>query len=204
MDPPKPPIPNDRELAVLGAAVLARRRANDIAKLQAEGCFDPQKRLRFLRPPEQVAVLFESAGPNRTVLTDALADHLIPLSVLERVPPPDQDKVGWLIETLQTSDRHRFDLIVLATSGADPAAVRLFNDERFLEPITEGSIPVWTAFDHTGEITLAEHAAQCRFKRLADVGNELLRLHVPHRHRAAELARARRTARWRGIAELEV
>jgi exodeoxyribonuclease VII large subunit len=142
-----------------GEGELLRRRAQTLAKLQAEGLCNRRKQLRAF--PRRVGVI---AGQGSHAQEDVIR-HL-----RERFPAIDiafcaasvqgVEAVGTIIDALgRLQAIGGVDVIILARGGGSVADLMPFDDERLCRAIVACTVPVITSIGHTKDHPNCDHVA---------------------------------------------
>ena len=144
----------------------ALRRAYDqlLAKLQAEGLFDAQRKRALPAFPRRVAVL---TSPSGAVIRDIISvlRRRFPLLDVELLPVPVQGDTAaaQIRHMLQRADAcGRYDVLLLARGGGSLEDLWAFNDEALARAIAACSTPVISAIGHETDFSLSDFAADLR------------------------------------------
>ena len=144
----------------------ALRRAYDqlLAKLQAEGLFDAQRKRTLPAFPRRVAVL---TSPSGAVIRDIISvlRRRFPLLDVDLLPVPVQGDTAaaQIRHMLQRADAcGRYDVLLLARGGGSLEDLWAFNDEALARAIAACSTPVISAIGHETDFSLSDFAADLR------------------------------------------
>lgn len=144
----------------------ALRRAYDLllAKLQAEGLFDAQRKRALPAFPRRIAVL---TSPSGAVIRDIISvlRRRFPLLDVELLPVPVQGDTAaaHIRHMLQRADAcGRYDVLLLARGGGSLEDLWAFNDEALARTIAACSTPVISAIGHETDFSLSDFAADLR------------------------------------------
>ncbi|HLS42458.1 MAG TPA: exodeoxyribonuclease VII large subunit [Paenalcaligenes sp.] len=134
------------------------------AKLEAEGYFDPERKLSIPRMPKAVGVVTSlSAAALRDVLT-AMRRRLPHVSVII-YPAQVQgaQAAEQLCESLGTAiARNEVDTLLLVRGGGSLEDLWCFNDESLARLIAASPIPIISGVGHETDFTIADFVADLR------------------------------------------
>lgn len=132
-------------------------------RLNAEGVFDPAKKLPLPRFPEKIAVLTSDSG---AVIKDILSvwARRWPLCEIVRIPVSVQgaDAAADIAEKLSLLSFSVADAAILARGGGSAEDLWVFNDEAVVRAVAGCAIPVISAIGHETDFTLCDFAAAVR------------------------------------------
>jgi exodeoxyribonuclease VII large subunit len=133
-------------------------------RLEAEGLFDPQRKLPIPRLPSCIGVV---TSPTGAALQDILntLKRRCPMVRVVIAPAPVQgeDAPPLIVDALQNLEREvNPDVILLARGGGSMEDLWAFNDERVARAIVACSVPVICGVGHETDFTIADFAADLR------------------------------------------
>jgi exodeoxyribonuclease VII large subunit len=154
----------------IGALELAFRQT--VAKLQAEGLFDPARKKPLPRFPRRIVVV---TSPTGAAVRDFLqvTGRRWPLTDILIAPTKVQGTgaVDEIITALALANRIAgADLIVLARGGGSLEDLWAFNEERVARAMAASRLPVISAIGHEIDVTVADLVADRRALTPSEAG----------------------------------
>ncbi len=134
------------------------------AQLEAEGLFDPQRKLPIPSWPRTIGIVTSPTGAALQDMLDTIRRRFPPLLVVlsptqvqgEQAP---QNIVSALQDLIRLVNP---DLILLARGGGSLEDLMAFNDEQVARAIASSPIPIITGIGHETDFTIADFAADLR------------------------------------------
>jgi exodeoxyribonuclease VII large subunit len=145
-----------------GALELAFRQL--CARLEAEGLFDPARKLGLPRLPRRIAVVTSPTGAAvRDVLTTLAARWPLARIVLLPVQVQGDAAPREIVQALRLVDRARAaDVVLLVRGGGSLEDLWAFNDEAVARAIVASMTPIVTGIGHETDVTIADLVADRR------------------------------------------
>lgn len=133
-------------------------------QLEAEGLFDPQRKLPIPSWPRTIGIVTSPTGAALQDMLDTIRRRFPPLLVVlsptqvqgEQAP---QNIVSALQDLIRLVNP---DLILLARGGGSLEDLMAFNDEQVARAIASSPIPIITGIGHETDFTIADFAADLR------------------------------------------
>ena len=149
------------ELEATGEGELLRRRQLTLARLQADGLCDEDRRKPLPAFPRRVGLI---AGADSDAKVDVVR------ALRERFPPQDilfapslvqgAGAVSGIIAALATlQDAPGVDVIIIARGGGSVADLAAFDDEKLCRAVFACAVPVITSVGHTKDRPNCDHVA---------------------------------------------
>lgn len=134
------------------------------AKLEAEGLFRPEHKMKLPAFPERIAIITSGSGAavhdmirilgHRWPMTKVL---LLPVRVQGQEAPPE---IAGAIR--YANEFHVADLIITGRGGGSMEDLWAFNDERVARAIYASEIPVISAVGHEPDVLISDYVADRR------------------------------------------
>lgn len=153
---------------------VARRRAELIARLSAEGLLESNKRVALTSVPLRVGLI---ASPGTEGYSDFTGQLLhsgygfaitLVKSAVQGAAAPAQ-----IVAAIETLDAHGVDIICVVRGGGSKGDLAAFDDERVARAIAASSTPVFTGIGHTGDESVADLVAHTRAITPTKLGEEI-------------------------------
>ena len=135
-----------------------------MAKLLAEGLFDPSRKRPLPRYPHTIAIITSSAGAALRDMLRILRKRY-PLCEVKLLPVRVQgeEAPGEIAAALAYANRYRVaDLIITGRGGGSIEDLWAFNDERVARAIAASELPVISAVGHEPDVTISDFVADLR------------------------------------------
>ena len=142
---------------------VARRRAELIARLSAEGLLEANKGTPLSVVPLRVGLVASPGTEGYSDFTGQLMNSgygfvvtLVRTAVQGEAAPPQ------IVDAIAALDGHGVDVICIVRGGGSKGDLACFDDERVARAIAGSSTPVFTGIGHTGDESVADLAAHTR------------------------------------------
>jgi exodeoxyribonuclease VII large subunit len=153
---------------------VARRRQELIARLQAEGLLEANKRTTVSPVPLRVGLVASPGTEGYSDFTGQLLHSgygfeivLVRTAVQGEAAPPQ------IVNAIEALDEHGVDIICLVRGGGSKGDLACFDDERVARAIANASTPVFTGIGHTGDESVADLVAHTRAITPTKLGEEI-------------------------------
>jgi exodeoxyribonuclease VII large subunit len=143
---------------ILGEA--AKRRAELLAKLEAEGIFILNKELKLASVPLKVGLVASQGTEGFSDFTGQLltSGRAFLIRHVQSLVQGDQAPAQ-IIKGLTALEKSDVDIICLVRGGGSKSDLACFDDERLVRAIAKCAKPVFTGIGHTGDHSIADMAA---------------------------------------------
>ncbi len=133
-------------------------------KLEAEGLFDPGRKLSIPSMPRRVGVITSLAAAALRDVLAAMARRAPHVQVvLYPAPVQGADASGRLLEALRVAlQRDEVDVILLVRGGGSLEDLWSFNDEALARAVAASHIPIISGVGHETDFTIADFVADLR------------------------------------------
>ena len=155
----------------------AKKRAELIAKLHAEGIVEANKKTTLSPVPLHVGLVASPGTEGYSDFTGQLLNSgygfeitLVKTAVQGDSAPPQ------IVSAIQSLDTHGVDIICLVRGGGSKGDLSCFDDERIARAIAASSTPVFTGIGHTGDESIADIVAHTRAITPTKLGEEIAAL----------------------------
>ena len=154
---------------------VARRRAELIARLGAEGLLETNKRVAMSPVALRVGLV---ASPGTEGFNDFTGQLLnsgygFDVTVVTTLVQGEQAP-GQIVSAISRLDALGLDVIALVRGGGSKGDLACFDDERVARAIAQAATPVWTGIGHTGDESVADLVAHTRAITPTKLGEELV------------------------------
>ena len=153
---------------------VARRRQELIARLQAEGLLEANKRCALSPVPLRVGLEASPGTEGFSDFTGQLLNSgygfeitLVKTSVQGEAAPAQ------IVSAIEALDERYLDIICLVRGGGSKGDLACFDDERVARAIATASTPVFTGIGHTGDESIADMVAHTRSITPTKLGEEI-------------------------------
>jgi len=153
-----------RSLEPAGRGELERAYRVLLARLDAEGLFDPARKRALPRMPATVAVITSPGGAAVRDILSTLQRRFPCVQVLF-VPVPVQGETAApaIVRALdEVSSRGDADVVIVGRGGGSLEDLWAFNEETVARAIHRCRVPVISAVGHERDVTIADHVADVR------------------------------------------
>jgi len=154
---------------------VARRRAELIARLGAEGLLETNKRVAMSPVALRVGLVASPGTEGFNDFTGQLVSsgYSFDVRLVTTLVQGDQAPAQ-IVAALATLDSEALDVICLVRGGGSKGDLASFDDERVARAIAGASTPVWTGIGHTGDESIADLVAHTRAITPTKLGEELV------------------------------
>lgn len=190
----------------LGAMAVAFERLK--ARLQAEGLFDPARKVPLPRLPRRVALVTARTGAAVRDLVTVIQRRFPPIEiVLVSVRVQGAGAADDVARGLALADRAaRADVIVVGRGGGSPEDLWAFNEEPVARAIAACRTPVVSAVGHEIDVTIADLVADVRAATPSQAGELVVPVYADlaadlaaRRLRLTRLLRTRLDRAWQAV-----
>jgi exodeoxyribonuclease VII large subunit len=154
----------------IGALELAFRQT--LARLAAEGLFDPARKRPLPRYPRRIVIVTSPTGAAVRDLLQIIGRRWRASAIL--IAPSRVQGAGAAAEVVAALDRANrvadADLIIVARGGGSLEDLWTFNEEAVVRAIAGSRLPVVSAIGHEVDVTLADLAADRRALTPSEAG----------------------------------
>lgn len=164
---------------------VARRRAELLARLGADGLLDANKKVNISPVPLRVGLVASPGTEGYSDFTGQLLNSgyafeiLLVKSAVQGEAAPAQ-----IVAAIETLDQHLVDIICVVRGGGSKGDLAAFDDERVARAIAGSSTAIFTGIGHTGDESVADLAAHTRAITPTKLGEEIAAIvedwHVRH------------------------
>ena len=154
---------------------VARRRAELIARLGAEGLLEANKRTTLSPEPLRIGLVASPQTEGFNDFTGQLARsgfsfdvRLVTTLVQGEAAPPQ------IVRALEALDDAGVDVICIVRGGGSKGDLACFDDERVARAIASSRTPVFTGIGHTGDESVADLVAHTRAITPTKLGEEVV------------------------------
>ena len=153
---------------------VARRRAELVARLTAEGLLEANKQIAVPAVPLRVGLVASPGTEGYNDFTGQLLHSgygfqiILVKSAVQGDAAPAQ-----ILAALETLDQHGVDIICVVRGGGSKGDLACFDDERVARAIAASSTPVFTGIGHTGDESIADLVAHTRAITPTKLGEEI-------------------------------
>ncbi len=153
---------------------VARRRAELIARLSAEGLMDTNKNVAISPVPLRVGLVASPGTEGYSDFTGQLLhsgygfEIVLVKSAVQGEAAPAQ-----IVAAIETLDEYGVDIICVVRGGGSKGDLVCFDDERVARAIAASSTPVFTGIGHTGDESVADLVAHTRAITPTKLGEEI-------------------------------
>ncbi len=154
---------------------VARRRAELIARLTAEGLLETNKRRILSAVPLRVGLVASPGTEGFSDFTGQLLssgysfDIVLVSTLVQGEQAPAQ-----IVAAISALDAEGLDVICLVRGGGSKGDLASFDDERVARAVAGALTPVWTGIGHTGDESVADLVAHTRAITPTKLGEELV------------------------------
>ncbi len=147
----------------VGEGVLYQEFLRLKAMLEAEGLFDLERKRPIPELPRKIGIVTSATGAALRDMLNTLRRRL-PLVEVILAPSPVQgvDAPPALVAALESLNRQKPDVILIARGGGSIEDLWAFNDERVVRAVATSKTPVICGVGHETDFTLCDFAADLR------------------------------------------
>ncbi|MGB8196853.1 MAG: exodeoxyribonuclease VII large subunit [Acidimicrobiales bacterium] len=156
---------------------VARRRAELIARLSAEGLLEVNKRVALSPVPLRIGLVASPGTEGYSDFTGQLLNSGYGFSiVLVKSAVQGEGAPTQVVAAIEALDEHGVDIICVVRGGGSKGDLAAFDDERIARAIAASSTPVFTGIGHTGDESIADLVAHTRAITPTKLGEEIAAL----------------------------
>jgi exodeoxyribonuclease VII large subunit len=153
---------------------VARRRAELIARLSAEGLLETNKRVALSPVPLRVGLVASPGTEGYSDFTGQLLHSGYGFQiVLVKSAVQGESARAQVVAAIETLDEYGVDIICVVRGGGSKGDLAAFDDERIARAIASCSTPVFTGIGHTGDESIADLVAHTRAITPTKLGEEI-------------------------------
>ena len=153
---------------------VARRRAELIARLSAEGLLETNKRVALSPVPLRVGLVASPGTEGFSDFTGQLLHSGYGFQiVLVKSAVQGESAPAQVVAAMETLDEYGVDIICVVRGGGSKGDLAAFDDERIARAIASCSTPVFTGIGHTGDESIADLVAHTRAITPTKLGEEI-------------------------------
>jgi exodeoxyribonuclease VII large subunit len=156
---------------------VARRRAELIARLSAEGLLERNKNVTLSPVPLRVGLVASPGTEGYSDFTGQLLNSGYGFEiVLVKTAVQGEAAPAQIVAAIETLDGHGVDIICVVRGGGSKGDLACFDDERVARAIAAARTPVFTGIGHTGDESVADLVAHTRAITPTKLGEEIAAL----------------------------
>jgi exodeoxyribonuclease VII large subunit len=153
---------------------VARRRAELIARLTAEGLLEANKRVALSPVPLRVGLVASPGTEGYSDFTGQLLHSGYGFQiVLVKSAVQGEGAPAQIVAAIEALGEHGVDIICVVRGGGSKGDLAAFDDERIARAIASSSTPVFTGIGHTGDESIADLVAHTRAITPTKLGEEI-------------------------------
>ncbi len=146
-----------------GEGVLYQEFVRLKAMLEAEGLFDPERKRSIPEGPRLIGIITSPTGAAlRDMLTAIRRRNPLVEVLLAPAPVQGDEAPPKIVAALESLNRQKPDVILLARGGGSIEDLWAFNDERVVRAVANSNAPVISGVGHETDFTLCDFAADLR------------------------------------------
>ena len=153
---------------------VARRRAELVARLSAEGLLEANKKVNVSPVPLRVGLVASPGTEGYSDFTGQLLnsgyafDIVLVKSAVQGEAAPVQ-----IVAAIEVLDQYPVDIICVVRGGGSKGDLAAFDDERVARAIGSSSTAIFTGIGHTGDESVADLVAHTRAITPTKLGEEI-------------------------------
>src|SRR6204780_723284 len=153
---------------------VARRRAELVARLSAEGLLEANKKVSISPVPLRVGLVASPGTEGYSDFTGQLLHSGYGFQiVLVKIAVQGEGAPAQVVAAIEALDEHGVDIICVVRGGGSKGDLAAFDDERIARAIAFCSTPVFTGIGHTGDESIADLVAHTRAITPPKLGEEI-------------------------------
>ena len=153
---------------------VARRRAELIARLSAEGLLEANKKVSISPVPLRVGLVASPGTEGYSDFTGQLLHSGYGFQiVLVKSAVQGEAAPAQIVTAIEALDGHGVDIICVVRGGGSKGDLAAFDDERVARAIATCATPVFTGIGHTGDESIADLVAHTRAITPTKLGEEI-------------------------------
>jgi exodeoxyribonuclease VII large subunit len=153
---------------------VARRRAELVARLGAEGLLEANKKVRISPVPLRVGLIASPGTEGYSDFTGQLLNSGYGFAiVLVKSAVQGEAAPAQIVAAIEILDQHGVDIICVVRGGGSKGDLAAFDDERVARAIAESSTAIFTGIGHTGDESVADLVAHTRAITPTKLGEEI-------------------------------
>jgi exodeoxyribonuclease VII large subunit len=154
---------------------VARRRAELVSRLSAEGLLESNKRIAMSPVALRVGLVASPGTEGFQDFTGQLlaSGYSFDVCLVTTLVQGDQAPAQ-IVAALAALDEQDLDVIAIVRGGGSKGDLACFDDERVARAIAGCTTPVWTGIGHTGDESVADLVAHTRAITPTKLGEELV------------------------------
>jgi exodeoxyribonuclease VII large subunit len=153
---------------------VARRRAELVARLGAEGLLEANKKVAISPVPMRVGLVASPGTEGYSDFTGQLLNSGYGFEiVLVKSAVQGEAAPAQIVAAIQTLDAQGVDIICVVRGGGSKGDLACFDDERVARAIAASSTPIFTGIGHTGDESIADLMAHTRAITPTKLGEEI-------------------------------
>ncbi len=153
---------------------VARRRAELVARLSAEGLLEANKKVTLSPVPLRVGLVASPGTEGYNDFTGQLLNSGYGFEiVLVKSAVQGEAAPAQIVTAIENLERHGVDIICVVRGGGSKGDLAAFDDERVARAIAASATPVFTGIGHTGDESIADLMAHTRAITPTKLGEEI-------------------------------
>ena len=151
------------QIRPVGEGVLFQEFLRLKSMLEAEGLFDVERKRPVPEFPKKIGIVTSATGAALRDMLNTLRRRL-PLMEVLFAPSPVQgtEAPPALVKAIQSLNRQKPNVILIARGGGSIEDLWAFNDERVVRAVAASGVPVISGVGHETDFTLCDFAADLR------------------------------------------
>jgi exodeoxyribonuclease VII large subunit len=154
---------------------VARRRAELVARLGAEGLLEANKKVKVSPVPLRVGLVASPGTEGYSDFTGQLLNSGYAFDiVLVKSAVQGEGAPAQIVAAIENLDQHDVDLICVVRGGGSKGDLAAFDDERVARAIAASPVAIFTGIGHTGDESVADLVAHTRAITPTKLGEEIV------------------------------